>query len=150
MNNFTRQVLLCFLLLLAANLSWAQDKKPDVPVTPPAAGADLRASIWSELKTQKSIDIFRRNLQKVFVEKVAALLSPKDPATISYVPPGQAYGFNVRRVDLKTTDLPSIVRGQMESLLSEIRAAIGAAPDKMSRYHLEDVANRIDSALHPK
>jgi hypothetical protein len=111
---------------------------------------DLRASIWSELKTQKPIDIFRRNLQKVFVEKVAALLSPKDPATLMYVPPGQAYGFTVRRVDLKTTDLPSIVRGQLESLLSEIRAAIGAAPDKMSRYHLEDVANRIDSALHPK
>ena len=111
---------------------------------------DLRASIWSELKTQKSIDIFRRNLQKVFVEKVAALLSPKDPATLLYVPPGQAYGFNVRRVDLKTTDLPSIVRGHLESLLSEIRAAIGAAPDKLSRYHLEDVANRIDSALHPK
>ena len=111
---------------------------------------DLRASIWSELKSQKPIDIYRRNLQKVFVERVATLLSPKDPATLSYVPPGQARGFTTRRIDLKTTDLPSIARGQMEALLSEIKAAISSAPDKMSRYHLEDVANRIDSALHPK
>jgi hypothetical protein len=111
---------------------------------------DLRAGIWSELKTQKSIDIFRRNLQKVFVERAIGLLSPKDPATISYVPPGQGYGFVTRRVDLKTTDLPSITRGHLEALLSEIRAAISAAPDKLSRYHLEDVANRIDTAVHPK
>ncbi|AEE48150.1 zinc-dependent metalloprotease [Haliscomenobacter hydrossis] len=111
---------------------------------------DLRNSIWSELKSQKSIDIYRRNLQKVFVERAITMLSPKDPATLLYVPPGQAYGFATRRVDLKTTDLPSITRGHLESLLSEIRATIGSAPDKMSRYHLEDVANRIDTALHPK
>ena len=111
---------------------------------------DLRNSIWSELKSQKAIDIYRRNLQKVFVEKAITYLAPKDPATIQYVPAGGAYGSNIRRVDLKTTDLPSITRGQLESLLSEIKAAIGAAPDKLTRYHLEDVANRLDSALHPK
>lgn len=111
---------------------------------------DLRTSIWSELKSQKAIDIYRRNLQKVFVEKAITLLMPKDPTTIQYVPAGGAYGFSSRRVDLKTTDLPSITRGQLESLLSEIRSAIGSAPDKITRYHLEDVANRIDSALHPK
>lgn len=111
---------------------------------------DVRNSIWSELKSQKSIDIYRRNLQKVYVEKAITYLAPKDPAMLQYVPAGGAYGFSTRRVDLKTTDLPSITRGQLESLLSEIRSAIGSAPDKLTRYHLEDVANRIDSALHPK
>jgi hypothetical protein len=111
---------------------------------------DLQSGIWSELKTQKPIDIYRRNLQKVFAERVIGFLSPKDPITFQYIPPGAAYGFTTRRVDLKTTDLPSIARGHLESLLSEIRAAISASPDKLSRYHLEDVANRLDTALHPK
>jgi hypothetical protein len=111
---------------------------------------DLRNSIWSELKTQKSIDIYRRNLQKVFVERTLPLLAPKDPVSILYVPPGGSYGFSARRVDLKTTDLPSIARGHLTALLSEIRAAVSGAPDKLTRYHLEDVANRIDLALNPK
>jgi hypothetical protein len=37
---------------------------------------DLRKGIWSELASGKIIDNFRRNLQKVHVEKMVALLSP--------------------------------------------------------------------------
>jgi hypothetical protein len=111
---------------------------------------DLRTGIWSELRTKKPIDIHRRNLQKVFVEKVIAVLNPTQPATLFYVPVGGAYGFSTRRVDLKTTDLPSIARGHLEALLGEIRASLPLITDKMSRYHLQDVAKRIDSALNPK
>jgi hypothetical protein len=110
---------------------------------------DLRSGIWSELKTKKAIDIHRRNLQKVFVEKVISVLNPTQPATLFYVPVGQGYGFNRRLVDLKTTDVPSIARGHLEALLAEIRAALPLTTDKMSRYHLQDVAKRIDNALNP-
>jgi Met-zincin/Domain of unknown function (DUF5117)/Domain of unknown function (DUF5118) len=110
---------------------------------------DLRSGIWSELKTKKAIDIHRRNLQKVFVEKVISVLNPTQPAILFYVPVGQGYGFNRRLVDLKTTDVPSIARGHLEALLAEIRAALPLTTDKMSRYHLQDVAKRIDNALNP-
>jgi hypothetical protein len=110
---------------------------------------DLRIGIWSELRTKKVIDIYRRNLQKVFVEKVVSVLNPTNPVFVSYIPPGAGYAYNTRQVDLKKTDVPSIARGHLEALQAEIRAALPLITDKMSRYHLQDVAKRINNALNP-
>lgn len=109
---------------------------------------DLRSGIWSELKSKKTIDIYRRNLQKVFVEKVNSLLNP-GMAVSSYIPQGATYGFDSRMVDLKKTDLPSIARAHLESLKGEIKAALPLTTDKMSKYHLQDVLQRIEIALNP-
>ncbi|WP_435355521.1 zinc-dependent metalloprotease [Emticicia sp. SJ17W-69] len=109
---------------------------------------DLRSGIWSELKSKKTIDIYRRNLQKVFVEKVTSLLNP-GTAVSSYIPQGATYGFDSRMVDLKKTDLPSIARAHLESLKGEIKAALPLTTDKMSKYHLQDVLQRIEIALNP-
>ena len=110
---------------------------------------DLRAGIWSELKTHKATDVYRRNLQKVFIEKVITLLTPA-PATVLSIPPGVTYGYDIRMVDLKKTDLPSIARAHLESLKTEIKAALPLTTDKMSKYHLQDVLNRINKGLDPK
>ncbi|WP_337044790.1 zinc-dependent metalloprotease [Emticicia sp. 17c] len=110
---------------------------------------DLRAGIWAELKTHKPIDIYRRNLQKVFVEKVNTLLTPTTAMVMS-IPPGVTYGYDTRVVDLKKTDLPSIARAHLEALKSEIKAALPLTTDKMSKYHLQDVLKRIENALDPK
>ena len=110
--------------------------------------SDLRSGIWSELKSKKTIDIYRRNLQKVFVEKVTSLLNP-GMAVSSYIPQGATYGFDSRMVDLKKTDLPSIARAHLESLKGEIKAALPLTTDKMSKYHLQDVLQRIEIALNP-
>ncbi len=109
---------------------------------------DVRTSIWSELKSKKIIDIHRRNLQKVFVEKAISLLNP-GMATVNYIPQGASYGFESRNVDLKKTDLPSIARGHLEILKSEIKLALPLTTDKMSKYHLQDVLQRIEVALNP-
>ncbi|GAB3511485.1 zinc-dependent metalloprotease [Emticicia fontis] len=110
---------------------------------------DVRSGIWGELKTHKAIDVYRRNLQKVYTEKLITLLTPT-PTTVLSIPPGVTYGYTTRVVDLKKTDLPSIVRANLESLKSEIKAALPLTTDKMSKYHLQDVLNRIDKALDPK
>lgn len=109
---------------------------------------DLRTSIWSELATKKTIDIYRRNLQKVFVEKVNSLLTP-GMATVTYIPQGAGYGFETRSVDLKKTDLPSIARANLETLKNQIKAALPLTTDKMTKYHLQDVLQRIEIALNP-
>jgi len=109
---------------------------------------DLRSGIWSELKSRKPIDIYRRNLQKVFVEKVTSLLNPGMTSVLS-IPQGVTYGFDTRMVDLKKTDLPSIARAHLESLKSEIKAALPLTTDKMSKYHLQDVLQRIEKGLDP-
>lgn len=110
---------------------------------------DLRSGIWAELKSHKAIDVYRRNLQKVFTEKLITLLTPTTTTVLS-IPPGVTYGYNTRIVDLKKTDLPSITRAHLESLKSEIKAALPLTTDKMSKYHLQDVLNRIDKGLDPK
>jgi hypothetical protein len=110
---------------------------------------DLESGIWSEIKTAQPIDIYRRNLQKVHAEKMIELLKPGKASVLS-IPPGVTYGFSTRVVELAKTDLPSITRGHLEVLKSSIQKAIPLQTDKLSKYHLKDVLQRIDLALDPK
>lgn len=110
---------------------------------------DLRSGIYAELKSRKAIDIYRRNLQKVFTEKLITLLKPS-MATVYSIPPGATYGFSSRNVDLSKTDLPSIARANLEQLKTEIKTSLPFFVDKMSKYHLQDLLQRIDNALDPK
>ncbi len=110
---------------------------------------DVRNGIFTELKLNKPIDIYRRNLQKVFIDKVTGLLNPGN-ASVRSVPVGVTYGFNSRTVNLNQTDLPSIARGQLVSLKSNIKAAAAKSTDRLSKLHLLDLVSRIDKALDPK
>jgi hypothetical protein len=107
---------------------------------------DLRKGIWSELSARKPIDIYRRNLQKTFVEKLVSNLKGDDnsiPAAFA------AFGITSPTYS-KTTDALSIVKAQLRTLQSEIRAALPAYKDAASRAHLQDVNDRITEALDPK
>ncbi|SJZ36181.1 zinc-dependent metalloprotease [Sediminibacterium ginsengisoli] len=106
---------------------------------------DVKKGVWSELTTKKPIDTYRRNLQKAYVEKLASLLNPVTPQ-VSGLPAGFAAAFT----NTKNTDVTSVARGVLRSLQTEVTAAAQTAPDKMSRYHLQDVADRIKKALDPK
>jgi len=110
---------------------------------------DLESGIWAEIKTGQPIDIYRRNLQKVYAEKLIGLLKP-GKANVLSIPPGVTYGFSTRVVELEKTDLPSIARGHLEILKASIQKAIPLETDKLSKYHLKDILKRIDSALDPK
>ncbi|OJV18947.1 MAG: zinc-dependent metalloprotease [Dyadobacter sp. 50-39] len=110
---------------------------------------DLEAGIWSEIKTGKSIDLYRRNLQKVYAEKLISLLKP-GRANVQSIPVGITYGFSTRSVELEKTDLPSIARAHLESLKTAVNAAAVKSTDKNTKYHLQDVSQRIKQALDPK
>lgn len=115
---------------------------------------DLRKGIWSELASRKAIDSYRRNLQKVHVEKLIALLDPPAPT------PNQNFGgfsspfFPASPAspvaDPRKSDVISLSRAHLNALKSEIGAALPGTTDKMSRYHLQDVLVRINQALDPK
>ena len=111
--------------------------------------SDLKNGIFSELKETAAIDVFRRNIQKIYVDKMIELLKP-GTATVRAVPVGVTYGFTTRRVNLAQTDLPSIARGQLNSLKNEMKLASARTTDRMSRYHLQDLISRIGAALDPK
>ncbi|HUP13617.1 MAG TPA: zinc-dependent metalloprotease, partial [Niastella sp.] len=107
--------------------------------------SDLKAGIWQELQTGKKTDMYRRNLQKAYVDRMIALVSPAIPQpavsgmfTISFGP------------NIKNTDLPSIARGHLSELLADIRSASKMTTDKLTKYHLLDLAQRIDVVLNPR
>lgn len=105
---------------------------------------DLKKGIWSELPARKKIDGYRRNLQKSYVERMISLLGGGASMTISM---GGAISSGP---DPKKTDVTSIVRAQLSSLRAEAIAAAAGSTDNMSKYHLQDVAERIKRALDPK
>jgi hypothetical protein len=111
--------------------------------------SDLRNGICSEFKTTKAIDIYRRNLQKEFVWKLISQLNPK-PVYILSIPPGAGYDFVGRQVYLETSDLPSIARANLEAMRADIKATLAIATDKLTRYHLQDLAQRIELVLNPR
>jgi len=109
---------------------------------------DIKKGVWSELSTKKPIDNFRRNLQKTYADVLINTINPTPAGvSVSGLPSSLSsiFGGNV-----KNTDVPSIVRAHLVALRNEILAAIPATTDKLSKYHLQDVAERIKRALDPK
>lgn len=107
--------------------------------------ADLKRGVWNELSTKQSIDIYRRNLQKAYVERLIRVLNPP-PVTA-------ATGFGgasaTPAVNIRTNDVMSIAKMELRSLQAEIRSALPSYKDAMSRAHLQDVNDRITGALDP-
>jgi hypothetical protein len=109
--------------------------------------SDLKKGIWSELPARKPIDIYRRNLQKSYVNILNNIVNPSSaPASV----PG--IGGITITVSSSTdkSDIRSFVRAHLSALRNEILAAAAGTADTMSKYHLQDVAKRIDDALNPK
>jgi len=100
--------------------------------------SDLRNGIWSELSRGRSIDAYRRNLQRAHVERLATLMNSKD--------------VRGRRgtVTVKQSDILPIVRGELNRIQRLAQNGIGSAPNTISRYHLQDIVERIDAILDPK
>jgi hypothetical protein len=106
---------------------------------------DLKKGIWSELPARKKIDGYRRNLQKSYVERMISLLGASGTSISLSIGGSISSG-----PDLKKTDVTSVVRAHLSSLRAEALAAAAGSTDNMSKYHLQDVAERIKRALDPK
>ena len=109
--------------------------------------ADVRRGVWKELETHRPIDVYRRNLQKAYVESLISILGTGSSGGPLGVPGNIVILFGP---NTKNTDLPSIVRAELVGLRNQVLAAIPGAGDKLSRYHLQDVAERIKQALNPR
>lgn len=110
--------------------------------------SDLKKGIWSELTTKKKIDVYRRNLQKSYVNILSNIIAPaKLPEATIIINFG---GTSRPQLNADKSDIKSLVRAHLVSLRNEIRAAIPGTTDEMSKYHLQDVVTRIDKALNPK
>jgi len=107
---------------------------------------DLKRGIWNELPTHKTIDNYRRNLQKSFVERLGAIVNPPTSPSLG----GGIVIFFGPTIDPKKSDILSVAKGTLRILKSEISAALPGYSDKMSRYHLQDLNERIERILNPR
>jgi hypothetical protein len=103
--------------------------------------SDLRRGIFSELKSNAAIDIYRRNLQKVFVSRVIDVALADKTATGN---------FDGKRISVLDTDIPSIAKGQLVELKAQLKKASAVSTDRLTKFHLNDLVARIENAMKPK
>lgn len=108
---------------------------------------DMQSSIWSDLAGSGEIDIFRRNLQKIYVERlIQMLVTPAGPSNTVSV-----FGTTIPgRMDPKKNDVLSLVRGHLKNLRSQMIPAALRRGNSISGMHLDDLSVRIQKVLDPK
>ncbi|WP_394747773.1 zinc-dependent metalloprotease [Spongiimicrobium salis] len=106
---------------------------------------DLRTGVWSEASRGGNVDIYRRNLQRSYLDRMAFLMTNNGPRN-RFSRPGfeGTFVYNV-----STSDVRALVRGELKSLRSRLRTAKGGV-NTVTRYHYEDAIARIDQLLDPK
>jgi hypothetical protein len=110
---------------------------------------DMQGSIFSELKSNQPIDVYRRNLQKAYVEKLIAIIKPgaAQPTIASFA--RSATAGSSTDISATQSDVISVVKAQLRALDTSIKSATPSATG-LSQYHLQDLSDRIKNALDPK
>jgi hypothetical protein len=103
---------------------------------------DLRKGIWTELPTGKTIDVYRRSLQRAHIERLELLLTGNEPNL-----PAQFRAFAGPQINASQSDIRPMARAELKTLQSQIKGSIGRTSDRMSKLHLEDALARIEKIL---
>jgi hypothetical protein len=113
-------------------------------ITPYEILQTVHDEIWSELRTRKPTDNFRRNLQKSYISSITSLLDPAN------APPGiDGLVISMSAQAIINTDIKAIALGHLTQLRKEVVAAIPTA-NAIDREHLQFVLRQINKALDEK
>lgn len=106
--------------------------------------SDLRKGVWSEIYSGKSLDTYRRNLQRAHLDRLNYLLNEaKDQK-------GTNSGYRKKSaITINQSDVKSIARGELKQIQRDAKKA-SFKSNILSRYHIQDVIDRIDIILEPK
>ncbi|WP_129716545.1 zinc-dependent metalloprotease [Pedobacter sp. SYP-B3415] len=110
---------------------------------------DLQKNIFTELNTNQAVDVYRRNLQKIYVDKLIGIVKPAPVSQASAAMGRGSAGGPSRAVTASNSDVVSVVKGQLRELQARLKTASGSA-NGMTKYHLEDLSDRIEAALDAK
>jgi len=114
--------------------------------------ADVRAGLFGELAAGARIDVYRRALQRAYVENLNLKINP--PPAAPAAAGGRGGGGGGRgaapALDPKLSDIYPAVRAELRALDAEIKSAEGKATDRMTKAHLADLRHRIADALKGK
>ena len=91
---------------------------------------DLRRGVWKELASPgRPIDLFRRNVQRVYLDTIDNRLNGSAAAS---------------------DEIRALLRGELRVIDRQIAAALSAVTDTATRRHLEDVRESISATLDPR
>jgi hypothetical protein len=104
---------------------------------------DLRLGVWTELdQSSPRIDVYRRNLQRAYLDAVDRTLQPAPAAagaTLVQGAPAARWANDAR----------PILRGELQEIDRLAQRAIARTSDPMTRLHLRDVRMEIERLLDP-
>ncbi len=111
---------------------------------------DVRAGVWGELTGDAvRVDAFRRGLQRIYLEAVAAKLAAP-PSMMPRISFGASNGQMVTAAPRPSTDTKALLRAEVRTIDAQARAALGKSGDAATRAHLQDVRYQIEKMLDPK
>ncbi|SHJ17539.1 protein of unknown function [Mesonia phycicola] len=104
--------------------------------------SELRQGVFSELSSRKKIDLYRRNLQRAYVERLEYLMTNEQKRSSGRRNSGSK--INVNRSDIK-----AVVRAELTTLQSALKSSQYSFSDTMSKIHIKDLIERVDLILNP-
>jgi hypothetical protein len=108
--------------------------------------ASVRRDVWRELESrQVSIDAFRRQLQRAYLE----LANTKVNSPAITIPVGLPVGFPFAFFASSGDERP-FYREELRALSSSIVSALGRTADRETRAHLTAARDQIDRILDPR
>jgi hypothetical protein len=99
------------------------------------AAIDLLQDLQKAMFYRSDVDIYKRNLQRAYVDRLQYLMTT-DPSRSDY---------NVAQSDVR-----ALVRGQLNSLQYILRSKRNATTNKVDQYHYADLLARVDIVLNPR
>jgi hypothetical protein len=134
-----------------ARLADAESTDPVNGYSASAYMSDLRVALWGAGPTP---DANRRALQRLYLQRLTAMITPPAPATPAAAGQGGGGGGPERPTspfllppDVQRSDLPALSRNELRTIRTQARAAARSAPNAVARAHWADVVDRIDTAL---
>lgn len=106
---------------------------------------DVRDAIWFELDSNSEISVYRRNLQRAYVERMEHLMTDE----LQSVPAAFRQFLGWTQVNVSQSDIRPIARDQLEKLLADVQQTRGSVNDRATRVHLNDIERRIENILDP-
>jgi hypothetical protein len=121
------------------------DIRSDVSYSPYEFMDDVQASVWSELSDGSAINVYRRNLQRAYIERLEDLMTDELPT----IPARFRERIGWTQVNVSQSDIRPMVREQLENLQTSAVRAAARTNDRATKVHLNDVDRRIENILDP-
>jgi hypothetical protein len=102
---------------------------------------DLRNGVWSELRNGISTDVYRRNLQRAYIDQLGQLMKETKVSISGW---GSSF-YAMRSINVSQSDLPALVRSELKTLQSQLKRS--SSSDRLTQIHYQDALARIEMIL---